>query len=487
MVSPESGRSCKSSAEKDKLDREELKIGKKYDSDNKDKAAHPMEKQASSNETSNQGLHKVQSDISAIGSGLQVAQSVSKGIISSNYDKLSGNINIQNYLQGNPQVSQSNSSFHFQPASSQLAANQQQLNESRLYSLERSDDQDTLKKQRPSDVVSNIGSVAKSAVTAGHGTKAQRITNASAQPLGFPLSLEDGESPGELQKMAIFQLLRKFKLQQYANRMSHFGFARDIYKLAFLSHREREDLMENLNMLPGHKDKMNDLFRIVEQLNPKNSLRQTLLQALRSSQQKQRHAVESLHVADMERNTGFGSQALSEEQTEPRKTSKSAQKNKMAAARVGQGSEATTVAGSQTLAGSKQSVRHQTSNITKRSTAGYQGSRISNSTQKSNIQAAYGPPNAGGLYMATEKTPISSIDQKMNDTRSARKQLVREQQNQVRQSTSTAARSLSKGKKERDQSNSLNRMYNQLEPRAKLALNQAFLNNIKSGRNHQNF
>ena len=46
--------------------------------------------------------------------------------------------------------------------------------------------------------------------------------------------------------------------------MSQFGFARDIYKLAFLSHREREDLVENLNMLPGHKDKMYDLFRVVE-------------------------------------------------------------------------------------------------------------------------------------------------------------------------------------------------------------------------------
>ena len=65
--------------------------------------------------------------------------------------------------------------------------------------------------------------------------------------------------------------------------------------------------------------------------------------------------------------------------------------------------------------------------------------------------------------------------------------MLKEQQNQVRQSTSTALRSLSKGKRDRDQSNSLSRMYNQLEPRAKLALNQAFLNNIKSGRNHQNF
>jgi hypothetical protein len=46
--------------------------------------------------------------------------------------------------------------------------------------------------------------------------------------------------------------------------MSQFGYSKHIYKLAFLSHREREDLMENLNMLPGHKEKMFDLFRIIE-------------------------------------------------------------------------------------------------------------------------------------------------------------------------------------------------------------------------------
>lgn len=61
--------------------------------------------------------------------------------------------------------------------------------------------------------------------------------------------------------------------------MSQFGFAQDIYKLAFMSHREREELMDNLNMLPGHRDKMFDLFRIIEQLNPKHTLRSTLQNA----------------------------------------------------------------------------------------------------------------------------------------------------------------------------------------------------------------
>ena len=66
-----------------------------------------------------------------------------------------------------------------------------------------------------------------------------------------------------------------------------------------------------------------------------------------------------------------------------------------------------------------------------------------------------------------------------------RRLLLQEQRFQQRQSTNMAARSLSKGKrKEREVSDSLGRLYNQLDSKAKFALNQAFLINIKSGRNH---
>lgn len=46
--------------------------------------------------------------------------------------------------------------------------------------------------------------------------------------------------------------------------MDLYGFSDDIYKLSFLSHREREDLIDNLNMIPGHRERINDLFKIVE-------------------------------------------------------------------------------------------------------------------------------------------------------------------------------------------------------------------------------
>ena len=55
--------------------------------------------------------------------------------------------------------------------------------------------------------------------------------------------------------------------------MDQLGFSDDVYKLTFLSHRERDELIERINMLPGHRERMNDLFKIVEQLNPKCSIK----------------------------------------------------------------------------------------------------------------------------------------------------------------------------------------------------------------------
>ena len=39
--------------------------------------------------------------------------------------------------------------------------------------------------------------------------------------------------------------------------------------------------MDNLNMMPGHRERFFDLFRIIEQLNPKNGIKQTLLNAVK--------------------------------------------------------------------------------------------------------------------------------------------------------------------------------------------------------------
>lgn len=45
------------------------------------------------------------------------------------------------------------------------------------------------------------------------------------------------------------------------------GYGEDIYKLALLSYRQREDLIDKLHALPGHKSKLNEFFRIIDQVN----------------------------------------------------------------------------------------------------------------------------------------------------------------------------------------------------------------------------
>ena len=46
--------------------------------------------------------------------------------------------------------------------------------------------------------------------------------------------------------------------------MSEMGYGDDIYKLAILCHREREELVDKLHALPGHKSKLIEFFRIID-------------------------------------------------------------------------------------------------------------------------------------------------------------------------------------------------------------------------------
>lgn len=68
----------------------------------------------------------------------------------------------------------------------------------------------------------------------------------------------------EIHNKPIFKLLKSFKLQQYAIRLTELGYGEDIYKLAMLSHRQREDIVEKLFALPGHKSKLFELFKVID-------------------------------------------------------------------------------------------------------------------------------------------------------------------------------------------------------------------------------
>ena len=46
--------------------------------------------------------------------------------------------------------------------------------------------------------------------------------------------------------------------------MTEMGYGEDIYKLALLSQRQREDLIDKLHALPGHKSKLLEMFRVID-------------------------------------------------------------------------------------------------------------------------------------------------------------------------------------------------------------------------------
>ena len=98
---------------------------------------------------------------------------------------------------------------------------------------------------------------------------------------------------------------------------------------------------------------------------------------------------------------------------------------------------------------------------------------------KHSQQSAFNKP--GGLMILEADKQTSLIS-------SQRKALVKEQFYQSRMAVNQVTRSLSKKKlRNTSKSNSLVRLYNQLDFKAKVALNHSFLTNIKSGRNHQTF
>ena len=88
------------------------------------------------------------------------------------------------------------------------------------------------------------------------------------------ISMEEEEIP--LDQTLIFKLLQAFKLQQYAKKMKEFGFGMEIYKLAIISDKERDKLLENLRPLPGHSFRFEDMFTFLDAVYPRENARREL-------------------------------------------------------------------------------------------------------------------------------------------------------------------------------------------------------------------
>ena len=50
------------------------------------------------------------------------------------------------------------------------------------------------------------------------------------------------------------------------------GYGQDIYKLALLTYRQREDMISELKIMPGHKAKLAGFFSVVDELYPRDAV-----------------------------------------------------------------------------------------------------------------------------------------------------------------------------------------------------------------------
>jgi hypothetical protein len=50
------------------------------------------------------------------------------------------------------------------------------------------------------------------------------------------------------------------------------GYGQDIYKLAILNLKQRDDLVSELKIMPGHKAKLAGFFTVIDELYPRQKV-----------------------------------------------------------------------------------------------------------------------------------------------------------------------------------------------------------------------
>ena len=81
-----------------------------------------------------------------------------------------------------------------------------------------------------------------------------------------------------LPSLPIYQLLRAFNLQQYTLKLAEKGYGSEVYKLALLTTKQRDDLVDQLKVLPGHNAKLAGFFAVIDQIYP----RQTVIEQIKA-------------------------------------------------------------------------------------------------------------------------------------------------------------------------------------------------------------
>ena len=58
--------------------------------------------------------------------------------------------------------------------------------------------------------------------------------------------------------------MRAFNLQQYTLKLAEKGYGTDVYKLALMTAKNRDDLVEQLKPMPGHRAKLAGFFAVID-------------------------------------------------------------------------------------------------------------------------------------------------------------------------------------------------------------------------------
>lgn len=74
----------------------------------------------------------------------------------------------------------------------------------------------------------------------------------------------------QLTEIPIYQLLKAFKLQQYTLKINDLGYGTDVYKLALLNPKQREDFIGQLKAMPGHQAKIQGFFSVIDEIYPRS-------------------------------------------------------------------------------------------------------------------------------------------------------------------------------------------------------------------------
>lgn len=54
--------------------------------------------------------------------------------------------------------------------------------------------------------------------------------------------------------------------------MNDLGYGHDVYKLALLSAAQREDFVDQLKVVPGHKAKIAGFFSVIDEIYPRSKV-----------------------------------------------------------------------------------------------------------------------------------------------------------------------------------------------------------------------